>query len=333
MFNRESPGKNKYRAAIIGAGRIGAGRIGAKFDTRKNRKVLTHAYGYTNHEATRLVGFYDTDVGRSEAAAKQWSSKSFSSLKMLMEEGRPDIVSICTPDEDHVSTLERILPYQPRIIICEKPVTLKSQDTKRIIRLARKKNVPILVNYSRRFDSSVEELQKSMRAGLYGKVLAAVGIYMRGALHNGSHVVDLARYLFGEVKKIIPLYARNDFSASDKSAAAFLQLEHCPQFHLVVGDGRCYFILEFDILFEKARWRFTDKGFSKSVQRIEKDSHFPTFIKSLKSAPDEPTHLREAITRMVDNAVAYLEGRERLLCDIEEALKTQKVCEKLWSVV
>lgn len=324
MSDKKVSPSYKYRAVIIGAG-----RIGATFDTPESKEVLTHAHGYTKHESTHLVGFYDKDTQKSATAASLWGGESFPSLQALLEQGKPDIVSICTPDEDHLPTLEQVILHKPRLIVCEKPVTMSVRGTERIMQLAREKRVPISVNYSRRFDSSIEELRKAVQRKIYGKVLLATSIYTRGILHNGSHVIDLARFLFGEVQKITPLYVREDYLGSDKSVAAYLEFEHCPQFHLIVGDARHYAIMELDILFERKRWRFVDFGFRESVQEIRKDPRYPDFVKSLHGVYDGPTCLGQACTRMVDNAVSHLVSKEPLLCDIEDALKTQRVCETL----
>src|SRR3989344_167671 len=170
MLDRKISQNNKhtYRAVIIGAG-----RIGATFDTPESVDILTHAHGYLKHPAVELVGFYDTDVQKADAAAKLWSSKSFRSLGMLFEEGKLDLVSICTPDENHAETLEEVIAHKPRLIICEKPVTTGAKETERIMQLAHENNIPILVNYSRRFDASVQELQKKIQGGVFGKVLSA----------------------------------------------------------------------------------------------------------------------------------------------------------------
>src|SRR3989344_3093996 len=102
--------KQTYRAVIIGAG-----RIGATFDTPESADVLTHAHGYLKHPAVELVGFYDTDVQKAGAAARLWSSESFRSLEILFGEGKPDLVSICTPDENHAETLEQAIAHKPKL--------------------------------------------------------------------------------------------------------------------------------------------------------------------------------------------------------------------------
>lgn len=315
--------KKKYKAAIIGAGRIASG-----FDTLAKKEILTHAHAYLSHPQTDLVGFFDINKKAAEAAGKKWSCSVFVDLETMFQETQPEIISICTPDEDHFSTLKKLVKYKPRLVICEKPPTTKVKDTKKILDLYKKSKIPVLVNYSRRFDSKVQKLKREIRNGKYGKVLLTHGIYTKGILHNGSHLVDLCRYLFGEVLNFKTIYVISDYKKEDKSVAGFLSFEKCPQFHLMVGDSRHYAVFELDILLEKKRFRFFDSGFNISVQEVKKNPLYKGFY-CLSQPVVAETFLKNALLTLVDNAVSHLEYKKPLICDIDDALKTQEVCELL----
>src|SRR3989339_2147333 len=139
--------QKKFKALIIGAGRIASG-----FDDPKSKQILTHAHAYKKHPQIEFIGFYDIDFKKAKLAAKKWSVGSYSDFKKAINENMPDIISICTPDRNHFEQFKMIsqLKNKPKIVICEKPLTVGLYNTKKIVQLYNKKKIPVLVNHSRR---------------------------------------------------------------------------------------------------------------------------------------------------------------------------------------
>lgn len=314
--------KGKYKAVIIGAG-----RIGARFDNLKSERVLTHAHAYYKNPRIDLLGFFDINQKNSKEAALKWGGSSFKNLEEAFK-AVPDIVSVCVPDKYHFPILSEIIRYRPKLVICEKPATTNLRDTEKILRLYKKAGISILVNYSHRFDKTLQTLKVAIQKKKFGKVLCASGIYTKGLLHNGSHLIDLSRYLFGEVKNNHADYSFSDYYGEDKNISGFIAFEKCPQFYLMAGDERKYSIIELDILLEKKRIRFVDfvdSGFFAHIQEIVKDPIY-TGYKCLGKSVIKRTCFSEALPSLIKNAVNYLEGRENLKCGIEDAYFTQKAC-------
>lgn len=317
---KKQPKNKKYKAVIVGAGRIAAG-----FDGPKSKHVLTHAHAYRQSSQVELIGFFDIDAARAGAAAKKWSCQAFADLDTMCEEVNPDIVSICVPDQQHYSTLLKISQHHPRIVICEKPLTTDNSDTKKIIKLYHRERIPILVNFSRRFDATVQKIRTDLRSGVYGKVLASTALYTKGVLHNGSHLIDLARYLFGEATTIRSLYQVRDYEGTDATVGAFLSFEKCPQFFMVAGDERAYSVFEIDILCEKKRLKLLDFGWQYTEQEIVRDPLYAGY-KMLGSATLKKTQLLGVFSQMVNNAVDFLGKGSPLICTLDDAAKTQAIC-------
>lgn len=311
--------RRKYKAVIIGAGRIASG-----FDAPGNKKILTHAHALKKHPAIDLVGFFDKDKQEGEMAAKKWGCLFFDSLEEAMET-KPDIATICVSSEYHYSVLRAVIKFNPMLVICEKPLTKSLAESEKIIKLYRQAGIPILINYFRRFDSAVQAVKREIEANKYGRVLCASGSYTKGVFNNGSHTLDLARFLFGEIKKLKPLYRLNDYVEDDPSVAGFIEFAKCPQFHLMVGDSRAYKIREFDILLEKAALSFIEDGMFLMKRKVGADKVYAGY-KVLRRGKIVETGYNRAMLGLVENAVDYLEGGSSLLCDAAEALKDQKAC-------
>ena len=322
MFAKKmSRNYKKFKAVVIGAG-----RIAALFDKPGSRTVLTHAHAFQRNPRIELVGFYDIDFDKAHVAAERWSTRAFKNFEQLYAAVQPDIVSICTPNSHHYSTLVQVAELKPRLVITEKPLTTNLVDSKKIINLYQKKKIPVLVNYSRRFDSSVQKLKTELHSGRYGQVLGATGVYSKGVLHNGSHLIDLTRYLFGEVIGAKALFGRSDYQdPADSAVGGFLSFDHCQQFYLVAADERCYSIFELDILCERGRIRFTDSGLVVTEEQPIFDPLYKGYT-ILGKAKCQPTHLAGALVALVDNAVHYLEKKQPLLSTLANAYETQRVC-------
>jgi len=75
-----------------------------------------------------------------------------------------------------------------------------------------------------------------MESGIYGKVLNAIGIYTKGILHNGSHMINLFNFLFGNVYNFHPLSGRVDWSEDDPTLDAYLEYSNGTKAHVIGAD-------------------------------------------------------------------------------------------------
>ena len=315
--------KAKYKTVIIGAGRIASG-----FDEPGGQNILTHAGAYRNNPRTELLGFYDINPKISEEAARKWGCKSFSTLEEI-KQAQPDIISICTPDRTHYQYLMLAADIKPKIVVCEKPITTSSEETKEVMAKYEKLGIPVLVNYTRRFNKIFQKLKKEIEQGKYGKILSGSGVYTKGILHNGSHMIDFCSYLMGDIietkaiKKI-----KNYDNRDDANVSGFIKFSKCDQFYIIGNNSEKYFILEIDLLFEKARIKLLDEGYFLSVSKVIKDPVFKGY-KCLKKADITETGLNQALKILVKNAVDHLSKRTPLICGLKEARIAQETCLEL----
>lgn len=310
--------KSKYKVSIIGAGRIGCG-----FDASDSEQVLTHAHAAMLEPRTEIAAFVDADEKRGAAEAERWGAAFFRDIEKMFAETKPDIVVIATPDETHAEMLRQVFVLKPRLIICEKPVATTEQGAADLAGL--RNDVPVIVNFSRRFDATTAEVARALAAGEYGAVISAHGTYVRGILHNGSHMFDLARNLFGELTEAKPLSALADFPGGAASVSGFARFERCSEFLLSHGDGRQYSLFELDILTEKRRIRFVDEGRFIEMQDAIDDPVYAGF-RSLSSPIKKETELSRALINLYAHAANVLDGSEPPRSTLTDALKTQEAC-------
>lgn len=259
-----------YRAALIGCG-----KIGSEFDDQpRTEGVYSHAGAYHACPDTNLVAVCDTNADKLQRCARKWEvEKAYQDASAMLAEISPDIVSICTPDETHYDLLREALNTAGvRAILAEKPIATNPEQAESLNELADKRGVLLAVNYTRRYSDSYLELQQCLRAGKLGEILSVSGYYTKGIIHNGTHWIDLAGFLIGE---IVQVSAIGEVTADDDPTLTALiefagKAEGVLQGVDVAGNVSLF---EMDILGTLGRVRITDSGHRISYYELIENPH------------------------------------------------------------
>lgn len=310
-----------YSFAIIGAGQIAAG-----YDSPGDKHVLTHAHAITLNPRASLLGFYDVNRDAANKASAKWGGTVLSDLADLIA-ASPDVVVVCTPDQDHLPILEYLLDSPPAVVVCEKPLTTDYLSSVRITEAYQEKGVCLAINYQRRFDPVIIELRRRIDEDELGVFLGGTAYYTKGLMHNGSHAIDLLRFLFGEVQGYLSAKKTFDFTARDPSVSGFIRFKR-GDVALIPGDARIYSIFEIDLLFEKARYKFSHSGMKVEIQKPIADDVYPGYVE-LFSEDIKATGFTNTLGYLVDECIAHLADGIAMRNLATTALGTQLLCEKM----
>jgi hypothetical protein len=174
---------------------IGCGNIGAMYDW-DNDHVLTHAKAYFKSGKIN-PSFYDLNKEQLQIVANRYNGKVIDNLDIALRNLKFDIVSICTPTPSHFTVLSKVLKNNTKVIICEKPISLNSNELDQLKKLYSDSESKVLVNYIRRFQPSYNRLSTFLENLPEGEVLTNICIrYQRGFINNCSHAIDLLQFLF-----------------------------------------------------------------------------------------------------------------------------------------
>jgi predicted dehydrogenase len=311
-------GRTPYRVGIIGAGRIASG-----FDEPGGARVLTHAHAVTRQSVLALTGFYDINPDVSRASAAKWGGESFDSLDELLT-AASDLVIIAVPDAFHEAYLKAVAQYAPRLVICEKPLTHDLPSAREIVQLFAERGIPLLVNYQRRFDADVIELARRIQQGELGRPLGGTLLYSKGTKHNGSHAVDLLRYLFGEPTRLQVFEKVIDFSAEDPTVSGRIEFPSVA-ITLQAADERIFSIFEIDLLFTGGRYRFTHSGLDIEISQPKPDPVFAGYCE-LSVVESRSSGLGDSLSNLLAAAADFLAGGKLPSNTAADALATQEVC-------
>jgi predicted dehydrogenase len=195
----------KLKCAVIGCGRIGCG-----FDDNQSNLIKTHAGSYFKNSQTNLVALCDIDKKKIEKYAKKYKiSKTYTSTSELFKNEKLDCVSICTLVSTHLKIVEEAANSGVKGIFLEKPISDSINDAKKIIEICKRNKIKLQINHQRRFHPIYLKIKKVLDEKKIGEIQFINVYYGAGIANTGSHMFDLLRMLFGEIKYVKSQYSKN----------------------------------------------------------------------------------------------------------------------------
>ena len=196
----------KIRFGIIGCGRIGS----------------RHAERISQNSQAELVAVCDTKQERIDEMKNKYKIDAFLNYQDLLKRKDIDVVSICTPNGLHCEMAINIA-NSGKHILCEKPMTIKVDDGRKMIDTSAKNNVNLFVVKQNRYNPPVAKVKEIIDDGILGKIyMLVVNVYWnRGAdyyaesdwkgrleMDGGtlytqvSHFIDLMLWYGGNFKNV-----------------------------------------------------------------------------------------------------------------------------------
>jgi predicted dehydrogenase len=170
----------------------------------------------------KIVVDVTDDLARAAAERYSWEGFS-SSWRDVINDPSIDVIDIATPNNSHAE-IAIAAAQAGKHIICEKPLAPTADEAARMYEAAKAAGVVTAVAFNYRRTPAVALAKKYIEEGAIGEILNFRGTYLQdwsadpnsplswrfqkkvagsGAVGDiGSHVVDLARYLVGEISAV-----------------------------------------------------------------------------------------------------------------------------------
>ncbi len=198
--------------ALIGCGRIATNHIKAAVN---NQLEIT---AVCDIQAEHMKALLEKHGLQADDSIKRYMD-----YKIMIEEAKPELVSIATESGIHAEIAIFCINHGVHVII-EKPMAMSMADANKIIRLSEEKKVKVSACHQNRFNIAIQEMRQALEAGRFGK-LSHGSIHVRwnrnqnyytqapwrgtwaqdgGALMNQCiHGIDLLRWTFGgEIEEV-----------------------------------------------------------------------------------------------------------------------------------
>lgn len=318
---------------------VGCGRIAGGFDEQRDSSLfaLTHAGAYSKRDDVKVVACVDPNLELVKAFAQRWNIPAvYSSLAEIPSTEQFDIISVCVPTTFHEETIIKVLEFSPRALFIEKPISVSAANSAELMSRCKDKGIPVLVNYSRRWDTQVNSFFDELRSGKYGELRSVVAIYNKGIRNNGSHIVDLLFNLFGTLQ---PIWSEVRLASSahettahetvlDPDINAILRGPNQESIHLVSTDADDFSQFELQILTSDAELRMLDGGARWSVRKKQASPEFSGYSRlgeeenvSGGYLPVMEAAIMQLTSDVHANVLSYVSA--------ESALKVEELCEQL----
>ncbi|MBA2247999.1 MAG: Gfo/Idh/MocA family oxidoreductase [Chloroflexia bacterium] len=173
-----------YRAAVIGCGKMSSG----------------HADAYKTVAGVELIAGADVFEGARVAFAAKYSvDRMYSDAQEMLNTEKPDLVSICTWPPLHAELTEAAFAAGVKGVWSEKPMSVHLSEADRMVKAAVAAGGVLIVNHQRRYIDSYVQARSLIAEGAIGDLTLITGICGGDALTDGTHLIDMTRFLNNDV--------------------------------------------------------------------------------------------------------------------------------------
>lgn len=193
--------QGKLRMAVIGCGRV----------------AVSHLQACQSVPQVELVAVVDINPEVAASVADMFRCPTYyTSHADLLRQKTLDAAIVCTPPASHAPIVLDLMA-QGVNVLCEKPFTTTLRDAERMAEAADSNGVLLMMASKFRFVEDVIKARDIIASGILGDIVLYENVFcsrvnMRGRwnsvreiagggvlIDNGSHAVDVARYLIGPI--------------------------------------------------------------------------------------------------------------------------------------
>jgi predicted dehydrogenase len=218
----------KLRIGLVGAGGIGVLRA----------RALAASLDAV------MVAVADPDEGRAGAVAAPVGARTFTSHRALLDWGRVDALIISTPPQLH-EPIALDAFTAGKHVLCEKPLSNSVASCRRMVEAARAAGVTLATGFNHRYFAAIRLVKDALESGDLGDLdhvrsfAGHIGLpELQGApwltdpkvmgggalMDNGIHLLDLTRYVLGEVKSVMGAYSDRVWNIAGAESNGFALL-------------------------------------------------------------------------------------------------------------
>ena len=191
-----------YRAAVIGLGFVGAGDQVSGDAIGQYVKDLdgTHAPSLNNHPRVQLVAGSSRNEGRRQRfSEREGVATTYADWRDMLAKESLDIVSVATNTPHHAEIAIACAEAGVKCVFCEKPLTTKLADADRMIDVCAERNVLLVADHNRRWQSHYGLAKQAIADRAIGEVYHVMVHWPTGRFGCvGTHAFDAVRYLLGQ---------------------------------------------------------------------------------------------------------------------------------------
>lgn len=315
---------HKYSVCLIGCG-----DIGFLFDhKRKIKGALTHFKAFNDSKNFELVAIAEKKSSIRKLLNKKYGVCVYTDYRKMCRELGPDVVSIATNDESHYEILNYLPEFSPGLVFCEKPLALKYEEVKNVADLYEKRNIPLQVNYTRRFLNEFDDIKKMFEERTLGEIESITFYYSRGLIHNASHYLDLVNWYIEKTEKnLINVSKKKGIGEDDDTYSFDLIYDSGLEVRFIGLNPSKLSFAEIDIIGTRGRVKV---NYANEMEKYKVSEHkmFKGY-KAYEKTEAKPIRFNYALPNAVDNIYKVLSGKERLKSPASNSIKVFELINRI----
>lgn len=191
-----------------------------------------HFAAYATNPRTRLIAAVDVRPELAQAAAEKWGAQRwYSSVAEALADPEIQIADLCLPHDLHAPIAIQAAQAGKHIFV-EKPIANTLDEADAMIAACRENNVLLMVDQTKRYQNRHRTLKRLLDAGYVGDPVMVRAAYLQDITYAwqhmepkrlatywkhdgvisgiGIHVLDLLRWLIGEVTEVQAVASTSD---------------------------------------------------------------------------------------------------------------------------
>ncbi len=305
------------KIGVIGAGDLATRRI----------------YPYIGAAGGMLVAVCDLQEERARANAERFGARAiYTDFNQMIKREALDGVIVCIGPEMHARIAPEILKAGLPVYT-EKPPGVTAADVKEVMKVSKETGLLCMTAFKKRYARCYQRAKEFIRSPAFGKKQLLSIDYASGPYSNENprwfflldfalHMIDLTRFLFGEVSEV---YA---FSHREHAFAVTLRFVEGAIGTLSLTDGRSWSIPTEEVEITGSEASFMTIHNSSSYKIYEKgqpaEFYEPCLSTSVGDSGVETGHLVE-----LQVFFRAIRGKEQPVSTIEESYKSMILYEAI----
>jgi predicted dehydrogenase len=170
-------------------------------------------------EGVKCVALFNRTRAKAEALARELGVPAvYDDPEKLLRHENIDFMDIIAHVDAHSDLVHLAAKYKIPVI-CQKPMATDLETACQMVEVCQKAGIPFMVHENWRYQYPIQQVKKALRDGEVGKPFRAHLVYANSApvfdnhpylkeleqfiiTDIGSHLLDTARFLFGEAKTL-----------------------------------------------------------------------------------------------------------------------------------
>jgi predicted dehydrogenase len=179
----------------------------------------THLQAIAELSETQLVAVADVNEKAAQDVADQHKCSALKDYRRLLNGKKIDAVVICTPPSTHAEIANFFLKKGIHVL-CEKPLAVNSKQAKQMVKAAEENDCLLMMASKFRYVEDIIWAKSLIASGILGDIVLFENVFCSHVdmndrwnsnkkiagggvlIDNGSHSIDIARFLLGPLVKV-----------------------------------------------------------------------------------------------------------------------------------